>query len=94
MSKPQVDLTLLKRLVAELESTLNTVEGIRNAPSSNKVEMNVEASKAVGLASGIMQESGLLIMDIHAMLGATGPSTKGDLLDKLLGSLKGPGTTN
>lgn len=94
MSKPQVDLTLLKRLVAELESSLNAVESIRATPSANKVEMNVEASKAVGLASGIMQESGLLIMDIHAMLGASASSKGGDMLDKLLGSLKGPGNTN
>jgi len=94
MSKPQVDLTLLKRLVAELESSLNVVEDIRADAKADKIEINVEASKAVGLASGIMQESGLLIMDIYTMLGNSAPKGKGDMLDKLLGSLKGPGNTN
>lgn len=94
MSKPQVDLTLLKRLVAELESSLNTVESIRTDVKADKVEMNVEASKAVGLSSGIMQEAGMLILDIHALLEGQIPKAKSDILEKLLGTLKGPGSSN
>jgi hypothetical protein len=94
MSKPQVDLTLLKRLVAELESTLNTVFSIKADVKGDLVELNVEASKAVGLASGIMQESGLLIVDIHNLLDGQVPKSKSDMLEKLLGTLKGPGSSN
>jgi hypothetical protein len=94
MSKPQVDLTLLKRLVAELESSLNTVEGIRTAAKPDTVELNVEGSKAVGLTSGIMQEAGLLIVDIHNLLDGQVPKPPSDMLEKLMGSLKGPGNSN
>jgi hypothetical protein len=95
MSK-KVDLTLLKRLVAELESAVNTAESIKTDVNTTDkdVELVVEASKAAGLAAGVMQEAGLLIMDIHALMDGGPPLKKNDLIDKLLGSLKGPGSSN
>jgi hypothetical protein len=95
MPKTKVDLTLLKRLVGELEHSINTAEAIRTDVKTDKVELTVEASKAAGIAAGIMSEAGALIMDIRDMVdGGVMPKNKNDLLDKLLGSLKGPGHTN
>jgi hypothetical protein len=95
MAKNKVDLTTLKRLVAELEATLNTAEGIQTDVSGDKVEYIVEMNKATGLAAGAMMEAGLLMGDIqHLIQGAGTPATKSDFLEKLLGSLKGPGNTN
>ncbi len=95
MAKNKVDLTLLKRLVAELEATLNTAEGIQTDVASDKIEFIVEANKATGLAAGIMMEAGLLMNDIQTLMQGTGTSaSKADFLEKLLGSLKGPGNTN
>jgi len=95
MAKNKVDLTVLKRLVAELESTLSTAEGIQTDVAADKVEFVVEANKATGLAAGIMMEAGLLMGDIQNLLqGASAPSVKSDFLEKLLGGLKGPGSSN
>jgi hypothetical protein len=96
MSNPKVDLTLLKRLVAELESALATVDTIKNSLSKvDNVELNVEGSKAAGLAAGIMQESSLLVMDIYTLIGGgAAPKSKNDFIDKLMGGIKGPGGTN
>jgi hypothetical protein len=91
----KVDLTLLKRLVAELESALATVDTIKNSLSKvDNVELNVEGSKAAGLAAGIMQESSLLVMDIYTLIGGSAPKSKNDFIDKLMGGIKGPGGTN
>jgi hypothetical protein len=95
MAKNKVDLTTLKRLVAELEATLNTAEDIQTSVSADKVEFVVEMNKATGLAAGIMMESGLLMGDIQYLIGGAGaPAAKSDFLEKILGGLKGPGNTN
>lgn len=95
MSKPKIDLTLLKRLVTELESSLNTVESLKTDVTNNGHEVVVEASKAIGLASGVMQEAGAIIMDIGFLLeGEPAPKSQAEFLQKLLGSLKGPGNSN
>ncbi len=90
----KVDLTLLKKLVGELEISLQAAEEEKVDQDHN--EYVVEMSKAAGLAAGVMQESSLLIMDIHGLIygSTTNASTKNDLLDKILGPLKGGGTTN
>jgi len=94
MSK-KVDLDTIKRLMAELESTLATAEGITTDVKADKIEFMVEMNKATGLAAGIMMEAGLLMGDIqHLIQGAGAPASKSDFLEKLLGSLKGPGNTN
>jgi hypothetical protein len=86
----KVDLTLIKRLIGELESTLATAESIKT-DSKDMVEYIVEMQKAAGLASGVMTEAGLLIGDIVSVAhGTAGPEKDG--LSKLLGSvLKGGG---
>ena len=95
-TKPKVDLTIVKRLLAELESTLATAEAIDTDVNSDKVEYIVEMNKATGLAAGLMTEAALLMGDLqHAIQGAGVPgSPKSDFLEKLLGGLKGPGNTN
>lgn len=94
MSK-KVDLDTIKRLMAELEATLATAENITTDVKADKVEFVVEMNKATGLAAGVMMEAGLLMGDIQQLItGVSTPSTKSDFLEKLLGSLKGPGNTN
>jgi hypothetical protein len=63
----KVDLTLVKRLVAELELVLTGLDELKANPDNN-VEFIVQASKASGLATGIMQEAALLTMDIQALI--------------------------
>lgn len=94
MSKNKVDLTTLKRLVAELDATLSAAEGIQTDVAADKVEFTVEVNKATGLAAGVMMEAALLMGEIQALLQVATPSTKSDFLDKLLGGLKGPGNSN
>jgi len=95
MSKNKVDLDQLKRLVAELESTLSAAESIATDVKADRVEYVVEMNKATGLAAGIMMEAGLLMGDIQQLIQGVGsPTAKADFLEKLLGTLKGPGSTN
>jgi hypothetical protein len=95
MTQEKVDLTLLKRLVSELETALNAVEQIQADASPNQTELVVEAAKASGLAAGVMQEAGMLVMDIYKLMEIAGnPTSKNEFLEKLLDSFKVPGSTN
>ena len=96
MSKQKLDLSTLKRLVAELESITSAAEGIKTDVNGDKVEYVVEMSKATGICAGIITESGLLMGDLYGLIqSVSAPSTsKSDLLDKILGPLKGGGNTN
>ncbi len=96
MAKNKVDLTVIKRLLAELEATLATAEGINTDVNADKVEYVVEMNKATGLAAGVMTEAGLLMGDLQGLIQgvASSPSSKADFLEKLLGGLKGPGSNN
>lgn len=94
MSKNKVDLDQLKRLVAELESTLSAAESIATDVKADRVEFVVEMNKATGLAAGIMMEAGGIMSDIQQLIMGAGAPAKSDLLEKLLGSLKGPGGSN
>ena len=85
----KVDLTLLKRLVGELESTLATAEGIKN-DSQDVNEYVVEMQKAAGLAAGVMTEATLLVGDI-AVAVRSGSSPEKDPLATSLGAIKGGG---
>lgn len=94
MSK-KIDMDTLKRLVAELESTLSAAENITTDVKADKVEYVVEMNKATGLAAGVMMEAGLLMGDIQQLIqGAGVPAAKSDFLEKLMNSLKGPGNSN
>lgn len=95
MAKMKVDLTLLKRMMAELEASLNTAESINTDVKADKIEWIVEMNKATGLAAGVMTEAGLLMGDIQIQIQDSPPGvSKQDFLDKIMGGLKGPGSTN
>lgn len=97
MGKTKVDLTLLKRLVSELETSVSTLGtlGTESASKERAIELTVEASKAAGVAAGVMQEAGMLILDIQNLVqGSQMSQNKSDLLEKIMGTLKGPGTSN
>lgn len=89
-----IDLTLLKRLVGELETSLQVAEGIKTSVDVDVAEYIVEMSKAAGLCAGVMSEAGMLIGDLQqATLSVQSPSAdKTAFLDKILGPLKGGGT--
>lgn len=89
-----VDLTVLKRLVSELERELETADALKL--SGDKVEWIVALNKATGLATGVMTESGLLMGDIQLLaVGNQQPSgTQAGLLEKLMTGLKGTGGSN
>lgn len=89
----KIDLTLLKKMVGELESSLATGEGL-GTTEGNKNEYIIEMSKAAGLCAGLIQEAAMLIGDVQATIMSVqnpSPAAKGDIFDKLLGSLKGSG---
>ena len=103
MSKPKVNLEILKRLVSELEVLLAHADKIQEAASiqsvsSDRVEWVVEMNKASGLAAGIMSEGGLLMGDIQYLVqgGAANPAAKDSTLSlgKILAGLKGSGSAN
>jgi hypothetical protein len=89
----KIDLTLIKKLLGELETSLATAEGIKaDAPESDVTDYIVELSKAAGLAANVMTEAGLLTGDIAAAIRScqANPSGK-DPLATILGALKGGG---
>lgn len=96
----KVDLGLLKKLVGELESSLQTADSLKNAATdSNKNDYVVEMAKASGLAVGVMTEASMLVMDIQSVMQsvqgmAAGKSSTSDILEKILGPLKGGGGTS
>lgn len=89
----KVDLTLLKRLVGELESTLATAEGIKADTDSkdSETEYVVEMQKAAGLAAGVMTEATLLVGDIAVAVRSQSATAEKDPLAKILGAIKGNG---
>jgi len=97
MDKPKVDLTLIKRLVSELEHAVDIAEKLQDA-GGNKNDWIIELNKASGLASGIVGEGAALIGDMQVIIqglpvGAPGKGTA-DLMSKLMGSFKAPGGSN
>jgi hypothetical protein len=97
MSKAKVDLTVLKRLVSELEIQLDDANVITEGSLTKDamVDYTVEMSKASGLAAGVMKEAGMLVMDIESLVsGSAGNSANKDMLSKLMQGTKGPGIVN
>ena len=95
MAKSKIDLDIIKRLVSELEASINRAEDIK-AAAGDKIEWIVELNKASGLAAGIVSEGALLIGDIQYTVqgGPPSGSVKQDFMEKILGGLKGPGSAN
>jgi len=91
----KINLKLLKKLVSQLESTLDRADKIKEA-EGDVVEYVVDLSMATGLAAGIMSEAGMLIGDIQSqILSLQSPAAikavagQSDLLDKLFSPNKG-----
>lgn len=61
---PKIDLTLLKKLVSELEGHLDKSAVIKENPTNSNADYIVEMSRAIGMATAIMQESTALMGDI------------------------------
>lgn len=93
MTKDKVDLTLVKKLIGELEISINIAEKVAE---SDKDTYFIEMSKSAGLAAGVMQEASLLIIDIYAVANSNQPSTqKAEFLNNpLFGTIKGGGFGN
>lgn len=91
MSKAKVNLDLLKKLVGELESSLQNSEAVK----SDNNEYVVELSKAAGLAAGVMQEASLLVLDIHALTQLS-PGKSKESVASIIDTLKAlkPGGSN
>lgn len=87
----KIDLTLLKKLVGELESNLATADGIREEKTDTNVyDYVVEMSKSMGIAAGIVQEATMLVGDIQfAVKHNTSGAGKDESLSSLLSILKG-----
>lgn len=91
----KVDLTLLKKLVSELELSLANCDKLSEVVEPNKTDFVVEMNKGTGLAAGIMTEAALLMGDMQAVMHAGQPSLgKNDFFEKIMTSLKGPGNVN
>lgn len=92
---PAPDLNILRKLVAQLEASLEASEQIKKANDSDIADFVVEMSKASGLLAGLMQESTMLIGDISTIVRVsqqpTQPQKTPDFLDKILGGIKGSG---
>ena len=83
MSTRAIDLSLLKRLVLELEKTIDTANQFKNTnPDSH--DSNIEFAKALGLASSLSQESMLIVSDLAHMLVQHSPEADPNAIKKIL----------
>jgi len=103
MSKKILDLSLMKKLIVELETTMIEADKLRSLVETVKHEINtdiktnciIELNKALGLTAGILTEAGMLMGDLqHQMHGGPVDSNKKDLMEKILGGLGSPGGTS
>jgi hypothetical protein len=88
------DLTLLKRMVSELEISLANADKITR---TNIVEYTVEMNKASGLTTGVFQEAMMLVGDIQATIQEAGggmSQTQKDVVSTFFGKMKGSGGAN
>lgn len=86
MSKSgKVDLSLIKRLVSELDLQLKSAE--LASSSEEKTDYAVELAKAIGLCTAMSEESKLLINDIK-VTAVLGSQATEDLLSTILTSVK------
>lgn len=83
---PKVDLVLLKKLVVELESTLESCEKIKSEENFDSTNFTIEMCKSTGLITGIIQESSMLIGDLQTIVKASQQTSSktADFLDKIM----------
>ncbi len=93
MSKlPPLDLTILKKLVSELEEGSIRSSEIKLTTDKPPVDYIVEMSKVAGLVSGIVTECTLLIGDVSALVKMSQqptPAKSSNLFDSILSGIKG-----
>lgn len=92
----QIDLTLLKRLVAELDQAVQKAESQKTA-ATDKNDVIVAFSFAAGLTTSIVSEAALLMQDLQHFTVNTGAGkgeSVADIFKSLAGGLKGSGSTN
>lgn len=83
----KIDLTLLKRLVSEVEQGITTAEKLKLLPDG-KNDYIVEMSRTTGLLAGIMTEATMLVGDVQTLLSGAPPLDKSSidaLTEKLFG---------
>jgi hypothetical protein len=83
----RINLSLLKRLVHELEESISIAEKKIEAAHGNHVDFAVEMLKAGGLCAGINKEASLLIGDINYLVQES--QAKDLLLNKIASVNKG-----
>ena len=92
----RADLSLLKQMVVELEKQMEESYKIRESISGVQAEENyrtfvTELYKAVGILSGIAQESGLLVGDLQKLVQMTSPKPEKDpstVLESIFSGMK------
>jgi hypothetical protein len=94
---PKIDLSLIKKLVGDLEVTLLATDLINQETALN--DWISEMSKASGLAASAAQEASLLVHDIYTLIranqGLVSKKQGENMLEQLLGSYnKGDPTAN
>lgn len=98
----KIDLSLLKKLVNELDAMIETAYAIPTDNVDKAHEAILELAKASGLAANISQEAALLVKDLYAVVlkvnqsaYTNGSASAEDQLLDLLGSLgKAPAKDN
>jgi len=97
MTKVQkVDLTLIKKLVNELEMAMETADNSKESGTTKHPhERIVDLSKAAGIATSMAMECSYLSLDIQALIKdiQMTPGSKDDV-SKLLSNLLKPGGSN
>ena len=90
----KIDLSLLKKMLVELELQLNSAYLIRDELNVKHVDEKfqkyiIELSKAIGIISGMAQESSLLIGDIQKLVQMSAPAPDvSNEFESILSSLK------
>jgi hypothetical protein len=83
-----IDLSLLKSLVAELEASMKTTE--ENKKTAEKHQYVLNMSKCMGLAVSIANESTALIADMKSVIAQSSIPGKEDALAKIISVLANP----
>src|SRR5581483_6775859 len=89
---PKINLTLLKKLVSELEATLAVTEEIPTDKDEDAIRFITELSKSSGLAAAVAQEASALVKDMYKVstMAQQPPMATGEeLLSELFGGVSG-----
>jgi len=73
--KAKINLSLLKKLVSELEKSVELLEGIPIDKEEGLVNYITEVARASGLAGIVVQEAKMLVKDMYTLIQlASGPT--------------------